>query len=71
MKVLAAVFLPKLPAGLQRLKIPETVRVWSTVDGSPIDVFSAGQVIEGSLKSAASNGRLLSFVTDADVKTHA
>jgi len=68
MKVLAAVFLPKLPL-VATVENTGIVRVWSTVDGSPIDVFSAGQVIEGSLKSAASNGRLLSFVTDADVKT--
>jgi WD40 repeat protein len=68
MKVLAAVFVPNssLVATIENIG---TIRLWSTVDGSPVDVLLTGRAIEGSLKSAACNGRLLSFVNEADVKT--
>lgn len=68
MKVLAAVFVPGEPL-VATVEASGTVRLWSTVDGAPVDVVSIGQAIEGSLKSAASDGRRLSLVTDADV-TH-
>lgn len=68
MKVLAAVFVPGSPL-VATIESNGIVRLWSSVDGSPVDVLPTGQAIEGGLKSAASDGRLLSFVNEADVKT--
>lgn len=67
MKVLAAVFVPDRPL-VATIESEGTVRLWSTADGTPVDVLSTGQVIQGGLKSAACNGRLLTLVNDADSK---
>ncbi len=68
MKLLTAVFIPNEPL-LATIEASGTVRVWSSVDGTPIDVVPIGRPIEGSLKSVASNGRLLSIVDAADNTT--
>ena len=68
MKVLVAVFIPDTSL-VATVEASGTFRLWSTADGAPVDVVSTGQPIEGSIKSAATNGRLLSIVTDGDVTT--
>ena len=67
LKILAAVFLPKDPV-LATVEASGTIRLWSTKDGTPIDIISTGQPIEGSLKTAATDGRLLSLTSSTDAQ---
>jgi WD40 repeat protein len=67
-KVLAAVFVPHEPV-VATIEAAGTIRLWSTVAGTPVDIVSTGAAIDGALKSTASDGRLLSIETDAGVRT--
>jgi len=68
MKVLAAVFVPTQPL-VATVESSGTVRLWKTTDGTPVDVIVTDRPIDGQLKLAASDGRLLTLTNEADSAT--
>ena len=68
MHVVAAVFIPGMPLAAT-IEQSGTVRIWDTGDGSPVDVISSEQPVDGVVTATSCNGRLVTIASDGGTKT--